>query len=170
MRLKIHEILKVVENEPRKFNLQNATRVYPSKTLRIFLSHCNSANNAAKILFGKDEYYNLILSNAKGVAKLANETMENEIKYLSKNEDTKVLYDTILLKYFPIEWLEKHIVINSENRIFCYNHNKNEYYVSTFDPSRHSNISILGRNLFVIQKAVDDTQIKDLYSVCINQW
>lgn len=148
----------------KEYILPKSSKKYDNKRLKMFLLNCNSAYGAAKILFGGEKYYDSLMDNPKATAKFANIFITNSNVDIPK-DDVEELYNTLFLKYFPIEWIVENIIINEDNVIFCYDEKSNKYYLDKFVDKNYKYITPLSKNMTVIQHAVKNDRLKELYDL-----
>lgn len=165
-KIKIHEILKILRSDD-SYTMPNKANQFTRKCLKEFLNNSYSTYAATQILFGATDYSYNIIFYPKETAKFSNiflADMKSKFNIVMPNDfPLDVLTNTLLLKYFPIEWIAENLIINKDNIVICYNNEKKRFYLKKFNSKNSIYQTALSTNVSSIEKAIKLDKLQDIY-------
>lgn len=171
-RIKIHELLKLIENDG-SYTMPDKTKPFTRVCIKEFLSYSHSTYSAAKVLFGKEDYSYNVIDFPRETANFSNNFLTNSSsKYnivMPNDYPIDVFTHTLLLRYFPTEWIIEHFIIDEEKIVVRYNDSKNQFYLEEFDDSAHKLQTCLSMNVSAIQKAIDLKRLNEIYTLYLEK-
>ena len=170
--IKIYELLDLIEKD-NSYVMPNKNTIYKKSSIKDFLTYSNSTYSAAKILFDKKDYSFNINYYPKETAKFANTFITFDTsKYnfsIPQDFSIDILSNTILQKYFPIEWIIRNILINENNLVIVYNKSSNSYSLEKYvDSGKYQ--TCLSKNISAIETAFKTNSLNQIYFIYLNNY
>lgn len=171
-RIKIHELLKLIERDS-SYTMPDKTKPFKRDCLKEFLAYSNSTYSAAQVLFRKEDYSYNIIDFPRQTAIFSNSFLTNSSsKYdivMPNDYPIDIFTHKLLLKYFPIEWIIEHLIIDKEQIVVRYSESKNEFYLEKFDDTAHKIQTCLSMNVSALQKALELKRLNEIYTLYLEK-
>lgn len=171
-KIKIHELLKLIEKDD-SYTMPDKTKPFNKTCIKEFLIYSQSTYSAAKVLFGKEDYSYNVIDFPRETANFSNKFLTNSSsKYnivMPNDYPIDIFTNTLLLRYFPIEWIIENFIIDEEKIVVRYNDLKNQFYLEKFDDSAHKIQTCLSMNVSAIQKATDLNRLNEIYTLYLEK-
>ena len=169
--IKIFELLDLIEKDT-SYIMPNKNNTYKKNSIKEFLNYSNSTYSAAKILFGKKDYSFNINYYPRETAKFANTFFTFDTsKYnfqIPQDYTIEILANTWLLKYFPIEWIIRNILINEKNLVIHYDRDNSKYTLKKYINTGKYR-TCLSENISALESAFKTNNLNQIYFIYLNK-